>query len=54
MNKKHNNIVGRKIGTVTISMYKENTTNLPIFYIQADNEDVLQVAYIIEDSLYDF
>ncbi len=47
-------IVGEKIGTVTISMYKEINTNLPFFHIQADNEDMLQLSYVLEDTLYNY
>lgn len=47
-------IEGEKVGSVHISMYKDSTTRLPFFFIKADNEDMLQVSYIIEDSLCDF
>ncbi len=47
-------IVGEKIGTVLVSMYKDKNTGLPFFNIQSENDDVLQVSYIIEDSLYNF
>lgn len=50
----NNNIIGEKIGTVLVSMYKDNSTGLPFFHIQSSNEDVLQISYIIEDTLYDF
>ena len=44
-------IIGEKCGTITISMYKECNSNFPIFYINADTEDVLPVSYVIEDVL---
>lgn len=44
-------IMGKKCGTVTVSIYKEQTSNSPIFYVKADNEDVLPVSYVIEDIL---
>lgn len=47
-------IEGEKVGSVLVSMYKSSTTRLPFFFIKADNEDMLQVSYIIEDSLCDF
>lgn len=47
-------IEGKKVGTVHVSMYKDTSTRLPFFFIKADNEDMLQVSYIIEDSLCDF
>lgn len=47
-------IVGEEIGTVSVSMYKDPSTGLPFFYIQSENEDVLQLSYIIEDTLHYF
>lgn len=47
-------IIAEELGKVTVLMYKDETTNLPFFKIDADNENVEQVAYIIEDTLYDF
>ncbi len=44
-------IIGEKCGTITISIYKENNSGSPIFYIKTDNEDVLPVSYVIEDVL---
>lgn len=49
-----NELVGEKVGSVLVSMYKDKTTGLPFFYINSDNEDLLQVSYIIEDALYNF
>lgn len=46
-----NCIIGKKCGTITVSVYKEVTSNSPIFHIQSDNEDVLPVSYLIEDIL---
>ena len=43
-----------KVGTVSILMYKEKETGLPIFYVEAENENVLSVRYIIEDILSKF
>lgn len=43
-----------KVGTVHVSMYKDASTGLPFFFVEADNDDMLQVSYIIEDSLNDF
>jgi len=47
-------IVGEKVGTVSVSMYKDKTTGLPFFDVQSENDNVLQVAYVIEDILYNF
>lgn len=49
-----NIINGEQLGTVSVSMYKNNDTGLPFFYIQAENEKVLQLSYIIEDVLTPF
>lgn len=51
---KSNEINAEEIGKVTVLMYKDTKTDLPFFEIDADNENVEQVAYIIEDALYDF
>ncbi len=38
-----------KIGTITASVFKRNTTTS--FEINSDNEVVVPVSYIIEDAL---
>ncbi len=38
-----------KIGTVTVSVFKD--TNSTSFEIEADDENVEQISYIIEDTL---
>ena len=45
---------GKKLGTVYVSMYKDISTGLPFFYVQAENEEVLQLSYVIQDTLYYF
>lgn len=40
-----------KVGTVSVSMYKEKITDKPLFFLQLDNENMLQVSYVIEDTL---
>ena len=49
--KKTDSITGKKCGTVTISVYKEEHSGSHIFHIQSDNEEVLPVSYVIEDVL---
>ena len=49
--RKKDSMIGKKCGTVTVSVYKEKGTGSPFFYIQSDNEDVLPVSYVIEDVL---
>ena len=40
----------QKIGTVTVSVYKTEHDNTH-FEIQSNNDDVLPVQYVIEDTL---
>lgn len=47
-------IRGEKVGTVHVSVYKDAANGLPFFFIEPDNEDVLKVSDVIEDSLSDF
>ena len=47
-------IVGEKCGTVVVSVYKETNSGSPIFYIQSDNENVLPISDIIENTLTSF
>ncbi len=49
-----NKLVGKEVGTVYVSMYKDVKTGKPFFYIKSDNEDVLPLSYIIENSLYKY
>ncbi len=44
-------MIGKKCGTVTVSVYKEENSGSHIFHIQSDNEEVLPVSYVIEDVL---
>lgn len=48
------NMLGEEIGTVCVSMYKDINTDLPFFYVKSENEDVLPVSYVIEDTLYKY
>lgn len=54
INSHKNKLVGEEIGSVHVFMYKDVVTGKPFFYIEADNEDVLQLSYVIEDTLYYF
>lgn len=47
----HNKIVGKKVGIISVHIYKETKTNTPFFYIKSENEEVLPVSYLIEDTL---
>ena len=43
-------MIGMYIGTVTISVFKDANNNVN-FKINIDNDDVLPVSYVIEDTL---
>lgn len=47
----NNKIIGEEIGVISIHIYKEPTTNTPFFYIKSENEEVLPISHIIEDTL---
>ena len=47
----NNNIVGKKVGTISIHMYNELETNAPLFFLESENQDVLPVSYVVEDFL---
>lgn len=39
------------IGTVSVSIYKDKESGLSSFHVIPENDDVLQVSYVIEDTL---
>ncbi len=47
----NNRIIGKKVGTIVVHIYKEPKTNLPFFYIESENQDVLPISYVVEDIL---
>lgn len=49
----NNQIIGKKVGTICISMYEEFNTGLPLFYIQAENKHMLPISRVIENILND-
>lgn len=46
-----NEIIGKEVGTVVVHMYEENTTGLPIYTIQSENEHMLPLSHAIENTL---
>lgn len=46
-----NQRIAEKQATILLHVYKEPTTGLPIFYIDTDNEDVLPIVDVLEDTL---
>ena len=51
INMNKNQIVGKKVGTISVSMYEESETGLPLFYVQAENKHVLPISHTIENTL---
>ena len=51
---RNNRIIGEEIGSVLISMYKDKSTKLPFFHVQAENEKVLSLSNAIEIVLKNF
>lgn len=49
-----NNVLGKKCGDVTISVYEGIKKGEPFFFIHSDSIDVLPVSYVIEDTLYSY
>ncbi len=47
------NITGKNIGDIQVKVYK-TPEGKKFFYIVADNEDVLPILDIIEDTLYKY
>lgn len=47
----NNKIIGKKVGTVSVDIYKELETNASFFYVKSENQEVLPVSYVIEDTL---
>ena len=48
---KNKQIIGQKVGTVSVDVYEENETGIPIFYAQAENKHMSYVLDAIEDAL---
>ncbi len=42
---------GKEIGTVTISIFQEDTTGSPLFFVHSSNEEVLPFSEVIENTL---
>lgn len=40
----------KKLGTITVSVFKSDD-NITDFHIETDNDNVLPVSYVIEDTL---
>ena len=42
---------GKNYGSITVQVFKESTTNQTIFYLKADNDSLLPVMDVLEDTL---
>ena len=49
--KKNNFLNGKKYGSITVQVFKENQTNKTIFYLQSDSDSLLPVMDVLEDTL---
>lgn len=45
---------GKEIGSINVSIFKNIETGLSSFKLDTNNENVLQVSYVIEDTLKKF
>lgn len=48
---KNKQIIGQKVGTVSVDVYEESFTGLPFFHTQAENEHMSYVLNTIENAL---
>lgn len=48
------NSCGEEIGSINVSIFKNTETGLSSFKLDANNDNVLQVSYVIEDTLKNF
>lgn len=44
-------ILGKEVGTIAVSVYKDRETGLSSFCLDTENDEVIQVSYVIEDAL---
>lgn len=40
-----------EIGNINITVYSENTTNYPVYYILPDREELLPIVDLLDDTL---
>lgn len=45
-------LIGEKVGTISVSMYRDKSTGLRFFYLKSRN--MSEVLDVIEDTLYYF
>lgn len=44
-------LIGERIGTVTVEVYKSVSHSHPFYYIKADKEEMLPVVDVLDDVL---
>ena len=49
--RRQNKIIGKRYGTVVVSVYKAQGIDLSMFLIKPENEEVAKVAEAIEEAL---
>lgn len=47
-------LIGEKVGTISVSMYRDKSTGLRFFYLKSRNKNMSEVLDVIEDTLYYF
>ncbi len=47
-------LIGKKVGTISLSMYRDMSTGLRFFYLKSRNKNMSDVLDVIEDTLYYF
>lgn len=44
----------KEVGTISVSVFKDTKTGDSSFCINSENDEVIQVSYVIEDTLKKF
>lgn len=47
----NDSIIVKECGKITIHVYRESNSNASFFYIRPDQEDLLPIVDILEDTL---
>jgi len=48
--KKRGEVILKKLGTITVSVFKDDDNHTD-FHVETDNDSILPVSYVIEDTL---
>lgn len=44
-------IVAKEVGNISITVYMEETTNSPVYYLLPDRKELLPIVDLIDDTL---